>query len=386
MLNVLILWLTFTFLSFGVLGLNFLYTRHAATKLWKIKKNKNYVPKVWIIVPTYNEHEVIGYKLRNLAKVEYPKDLIQIVSIDSQSTDSTVNVIRKFAEDHPEMNIKILVEKERKGKSSALNTALKHCSGDIVIVTDADCFWPSNILTEALPYLSDPTIGAISGPKKLLNPESSCVTKTEDVYLKSMNLMRLGESKKSATIFFEGGFSAYKKEVLARFDPYNTGSDDCGTVIKVLETNFSTIMIPEAEFFTTFPTTWKGMVEMKYRRANQLVRIFLKYAALLTKNKIRTAKALVIKNLLVYLLTSVFFFFFMATTIYLMVKCPIIILLLLIFLVPKVREYLIGAILNYLILLYSIVSILLKRKFEVWKKPMDRILLTEEMLLQNGLI
>jgi len=386
MLSVLILWLTFAFFSFGILGLNYVYTRETAKDAWKIKKDKKYTPKVSIIVPTYNECEVIDFKLMNLAKLEYPKNFMQILTIDSQSTDSTVDLIQRFAENHPGMNLEILVENERKGKSAALNAALKSCTGDVVVVSDADCFWPPNILSNALPYLADSTIGAISGPKKLLNPEDSWVTKSEDKYLKSMNLMKLGESKKSSTIFFEGGFGAFKKKVLDRFDPYNTGSDDCGTVIKVLEKDFRAIMIPEAEFFTIFPRTWKGKVDMKIRRANQLVQILQKYAILLFKNKIRTAKQIVAKNLLVYLVAPISFLLFVATTIFLVLKFPLAILLLLVFLIPKVGGYLVEVSLSYLILLYSIMLTVLKKKSVIWKKPQDRILLTKGMLLQRELI
>jgi len=386
MLGILILWLISAFFSFGVLGLNYIYARGVAKKPWKIKEEKNYAPKLSIIVPTYNERKVIDYKLRNLARLEYPKNLMQIIFIDSQSTDSTVDLIRRFAESYTNMNVNIIVESERNGKSSALNAALKNCINDVVVVSDADCFWPSNILSKALPYLADPAIGAISGPKKLLNPRDSAVTRSEDTYLKSMNIMKLGDSKKSSTILFEGGFSAYKKEALDRFDPYDTGSDDCGTVIGVLEKNFRAIMIPEAEFFTVFPETWKGKIEMKIRRAKQLIQILQRYAILLFRNEIKTAREIVARNLIVYLLAPIAFFFFIVTSVYLMLKFPLLILFLLVFLVPKARNYLVETTLNYIILLYSFISTASKKKYAVWKKPQDRTLLSEEMLLEKGLI
>jgi cellulose synthase/poly-beta-1,6-N-acetylglucosamine synthase-like glycosyltransferase len=386
MSDIFLLWIMCAFFSFGVLGINYLYTREAARKPWKIKMNKRYMPKVSVIVPTYNESEVIGCKLRNLAKLEYPAYLTQIVFVDSQSTDSTISAIREFAEDHPEIDTAILVETERRGKSSALNTALKSCNGEVVIVSDADCFWFPGILSMALSYRADPSVGAVSGPKKLLNPESSSVTRSEDVYLRSANLMKLGDSKKSSTILFEGGFSAYKKEALDSFDPYNTGSDDCGTVIRVLEKNLRAIMVPEAEFFTTFPKTWRGKIGIKIRRTNQLVQILVRYATLLIRNGIKTGKGVVARNLIVYLLAPIMFLFFAIITAYIVVKFPLIISVLVVFLIPKVRGYLIEAILSYLILLYSIFSTMSMKRFTVWRKPEDRTLLTEEMLLKKRLI
>jgi cellulose synthase/poly-beta-1,6-N-acetylglucosamine synthase-like glycosyltransferase len=381
-----ILWLTFALFSFGALGTNYIYTQNLAKRSWKTKIDASYMPTISIIVPTYNESEVIGYKLRNLAKLNYPKKMMEIIFVDSQSTDSTLDAIKIFADSHSEMNIKILVESERKGKSQALNLALKHCNGEVVGISDADCFWTPTILTESLPFMADLTVGAISGPKKLLNTESSWVTKSEDAYLKSMNLMKLGESKKATTIFFEGGFSVYKKEVLESFDPYNTGSDDCGTIISILEKGFRALMVSQAEFFTTFPETLNGKLKIKIRRANQLIRILQRYVVLLFQNRIKIARGTIAKNILLYLFGPVMFLFFVATTAYIMLKTPLMLILFLMFLIPKVRNYLFEAILNYSILLFSFISIGLKRKFTVWKKPEDRTLLIEDALLQRGLI
>lgn len=382
----LVLWLTLGFLSFGIWGLNYVHTRRVAERPWRIRKQKDYSPKLSIIVPTYNEQEVIGYKLRNLAKLEYRKDLMEIVFVDSNSTDSTVSLIRTFAESCPSLCIKILIESQRKGKSSALNVALRSCTGEIIVVSDADCLLPPDIMSKALPYLADVRIGAISGPKKLLNPQGSSVTRSEDAYLKAMNLMKLGDSKKSSTILFEGGFSAYKAKVLSGFDPYKTGSDDCGTVLGLLEKGFRAIMIPEAEFFTTFPETWEEKTEMKIRRTKQLVRILRNYMVLLLKNEIKTAREVVARNLIIYLLAPITFFFFMVATLYLMLEFPATILLLLIFLVPKVRKYLVEAMLSYLILLFSTILILSRSNVTIWKTRRNRGLLSEEVLLSKGLI
>jgi cellulose synthase/poly-beta-1,6-N-acetylglucosamine synthase-like glycosyltransferase len=386
MIYVLTLWLLFAFFSFGVLSLNYVYMRKAARQPWKPKTDGSYMPKVSIVVPTYNEEEVIGFKLRNLAKLEYPKNLVQMIFVDSHSTDSTASVIQEFAKNHPEMNATIIVENERRGKASALNNVLSICEGEVLAVSDADCFWPSDILSESLPYLADPAVGAVSGPKLLLNAGSSRTTKSEEAYLDSMNLMKLGESKKTSTVFFEGGFSAYKRAALESFDPYETGSDDCGTVIRMLEKGLKAIMVSEARFFTTFPETWKGKMEIKMRRASQLIRVFWKYAALLFRNRIRTGKQAVLRNLLVYLVAPFSFLLFAITTLFLVLVYPLAILLLAVFLIPKVNRYVAEVTLSYLILLSAMVSTVSKRKFVVWKKPQDRTLFSEEMLSRRGLI
>jgi hypothetical protein len=62
------------------------------------------------------------------------------------------------------------------------------------------------------------------------------------------------------------------------------------------------------------------------------------------------------------------------------------ILLLFIFLIPKLRFYLIEAITGYIILMIAIILCILGRNFLVWKKPQDRTLITREMLIQKHLV
>jgi len=381
-----ILWLIFFILSFGAAGFIFVSMRKAALRPWRIKADESYKPRVSILVPTYNESAGIRFKLENLNKLEYPNELKQIIIVDSNSSDPTIDVIRDFMRQHPNANIQIVAERERKGKSAALNLALKYCKGDVVIVSDADCFWPPDILHKALPFLADPKVGAISGPKILLNPQQSWVTKTEDAYLQSMNLMKLGESKVSSTLLFEGGFSAYKKEVLESFDPYNTGSDDCGTIIGVTEKGSRALFVPEAAFFTIFPATWKGKMNIKIRRASQLIRVFTIYVLLLIRKRVKSAKRVVIQGILLYLLVPVVFIPFLVTTIALLLNFPYFAVLFSILLIPKVGFNLFEVVQNYLLLFIGICLLALNKKFIFWEKPEDRALLTEKMLHQYMLI
>jgi len=341
---------------------------------------------VSIIVPTYNEASVIKHKIENLAKLEYPKELKQIIVVDSNSTDGTIDSVEAFAMQHQDMSIETLVQSERKGKTAALNYALKSCRGDVIIVSDADCFWPSDILRRTLPYLADTQISAVSGPKILLNPDQSWVTRTEDSYLKSVNLMKLGESKIDSTLLFEGGFSAYKRNVLHSFDPYNTGSDDCGTIIHVTERGSRAIMVPDAEFFTTFPITYKGKINIKARRTTQLARVFATYLKLLLLNRIKSSRGVVLRNIFMYLLNPLIFLMFLIATGYLLLSIPYIVLVLFVFLIPKIGSLIFEIVQSNLLLFLGFLALIGNRRIVFWSKPEDRAHLTEKMLLERALI
>jgi len=386
MFLLIILWLMSFVFSFGVAGFVFVTMSRAAKKPWKLKLDGNFKPKISVIVPTYNEASIIRFKLENLVKVNYPKDLMQIIVVDSNSEDQTVDIVYEFVRQHPESNIQVLRQSERLGKSAALNFALKNCEGEVIVVSDADCFWPSDILEKALPFLADPAVGAVSGPKILLNPNQSWVTMSEKIYLNSMNLLKLGESKIASTLLFEGGFSAYKREALTSFDPYNTGSDDCGSIISIIEKGYRTILIPEASFYSPFPTSWKEKIRMKLRRANQLIRVMHKYFCLILNGYIKDSKSIVIQDIVLYLVSPLMFILLSVTTIFLLLNFPYFTISFSVFLIPKVRVYSFEAVQNYILLLLAMFSVAFGKNFIVWSKCQDRIIIQENILHIYNLI
>lgn len=382
----LIAWLIFGFLAFIPPAFIFLFMRMKSKKAWPTKIDQTYNPKISIIIPTYNEEEIINYKLQNTIKLAYPTDKLEIIIVDSNSKDNTIKEAQYFLDQNKKFNIKIIVEKERKGKSHALNTALSYCKGEIIIVSDADCFWPKDILSKAIPCLADPTVGVIGGPKILFNANQSWITRMEQSYLKSANEMRLGESKAFSTLFFEGGFSAFKHEVLESFDPYETGSDDCGTVMNIIEKNFRAMLVIDAKFYSGFPATFKGKISIKLRRTIQLVQVFRRYLNMLIQGRANPANVTVVPNTLQYLFSPIAFIVFLFLTCYLIVQYPLLLAALALIAIPKVRFYSYQILENNILLFLSILAVTSGKRFSVWGQPNDRIWFTKEKLASYDLI
>jgi cellulose synthase/poly-beta-1,6-N-acetylglucosamine synthase-like glycosyltransferase len=311
---------------------------------------------------------------------------MEVIVVDSNSSDGTIEIAKKFLSENPKLNFRVVVEEERKGKSHALNYALAQSKGEVIAVSDADCFWPSDILEKAIPFLADSSVGAVSVPKILLNSEQSWVTRMEKAYLRSANLLRLGESKSGSTVFFEGGFSAFKKEAFDRFDPYLTGSDDCGTVISVIEKDFKAMLAPQAEFFSPFPVSFRGKIAIKSRRANQLVRLFSKYLYLSWKNRIRTAKKVIVPNMMLYLFSPIASLAFVLSTFVLLINFPYLVLASLFLIIPSVRFYVYEFLESNFLLSASILAVLFGKRLSIWNQPDDRAWITKETLSRYHLI
>jgi len=343
-----------------------------AKKPWKLKTDRTFQPKITILIPTYNEAGNIESKLRNIKDLLYPKEKIEIIVVDDASEDETLEKAAFFMQNNPDLKLTIVKQDLRVGKSAALNKALDFSTSEIVIVSDADTLWPQNVLIKALPYLADPTIGAVTGKSINKNAFQSWVTKSENVYLSLTSLLRLGESKLHSTIRFEGGFCVYKRSAFKKFD-CETGSDDSGTALEVIQNGFRAIMVPEAVFYTDFPANLQDKLKIKTRRANQLIGLWVKCLRLLVKSKLRLPKRIALPEILLFIFNPISLMILIVATLTLIVLFPLSsfsigVLLLVAGLLVFARKIFLEVLLDNLILFYALVTILFGRKYITWGK------------------
>lgn len=90
--------------------------------------------KLSVIIPAYNEEKTIMEIVNKVVKVPLNNIKKEIIIIDDFSTDKTKEILKKIRN----RNIKIFYHLKNMGKGSAIRTALKHATGDIILIQDAD--------------------------------------------------------------------------------------------------------------------------------------------------------------------------------------------------------------------------------------------------------
>jgi cellulose synthase/poly-beta-1,6-N-acetylglucosamine synthase-like glycosyltransferase len=350
----------------------FLYVRRYANKPWRIKFDHNFEPEISILIPVHNEENTIVSKLENIKDVSYPKEKIEIIVANDASNDNTLGRVMSFIQQNPELNIKIVNQNIRVGKSRTLNKALSACTKPIIIVSDADTLWPSDMLQNGIRYLSDPKIGAVTGWGINKNLEESWVVKAESAYLSIINLIRLGESKIHSTIRFEGGFCAYKRSAFTNFD-HETGSDDSGTALEIVQRGYRAILAPEAFFYTSFPTKFTGKFKVKLRRANQLIGLWAKCLKLLLRGCLLLPKRIAVAEITLFIFNPLIFLALIITGVLaifnLFLPVGLIILFIIILSLLFARQIFLEVVIDQFILLFALVSFLFKRRYISWEKP-----------------
>ena len=103
-------------------------------------------PKVSILVAARNEEDNIADLLFTFSQLSYPKDKLQILIGDDDSTDATAEIIGRFT--HKNIYIEyVKIEKQiadLKGKANVLAQLAHLATGELFFFTDADIEVPKN--------------------------------------------------------------------------------------------------------------------------------------------------------------------------------------------------------------------------------------------------
>lgn len=122
------------------------------------------IPTVSLVVPTYNEEGLILNKIENIKSLDYPEHRLQVIFVDGNSEDKTLEIINRNKTKYIE-----ILKSPLKGKINQLNFALKHCKGDFIFVTDTDGQMSSNSIKEMVKEFENNdtvyVVGAYSYPK-----------------------------------------------------------------------------------------------------------------------------------------------------------------------------------------------------------------------------
>ncbi|MFN5323673.1 MAG: glycosyltransferase family 2 protein [Bacteroidota bacterium] len=92
-----------------------------------------------IIIPCYNEERTIHLILDKVKEVKLTNDIQkEVILVNDCSKDRTLEVLNDYVSNQNGLNYKIISHEKNRGKGAALHTGIKHATGDLVIIQDAD--------------------------------------------------------------------------------------------------------------------------------------------------------------------------------------------------------------------------------------------------------
>ena len=108
-------------------------------------------PKVSVIIPVYNVEKYLRQCLNSV--INQTLEDIEIICVDDKSTDSSLNILKEYAQ--KDCRIKILEQNLNKGQGIARNRALNEAKGDYIMFLDSDDWYELNACEKAYKHIEE---------------------------------------------------------------------------------------------------------------------------------------------------------------------------------------------------------------------------------------
>lgn len=239
-------------------------------------------PTVSVIIPAWNEERVIAASVERVLASDYPA--LQVIVADDGSKDATSAVVARHFGHDPRVTLLTLANG---GKASALNRALRHATGEVVIALDADTQFEPLTIRRLARWFADPRIGAVAGDARVGN-RVNLVTRWQAVeYITAQNLERRALAGFDAMTVVPGAVGAWRRAALDSVGGYpeNTLAEDQDLTIAIQRKGWRVTYDPRAVAWTEAPQTFRALARQRYRWAFGTLQCLWKHRKVITSRK-----------------------------------------------------------------------------------------------------
>lgn len=166
--------------------------------------------KVDFLIPAHNEERVILEKIENTLALDNADDHdIRVLVVSDGSTDRTVEIVRGV--DDP--RVELVETPGRLGKLAAMNMAMAHLTGDVIVFSDANAMLSEEALTCMLRHFEDPEVGGVCGQIKIAKKGN--IAKADSGFWSYDQMMKRAESDLGGAVSAQGSIHSLRRNLLA---------------------------------------------------------------------------------------------------------------------------------------------------------------------------
>lgn len=265
-------------------------------------------PAVSILIPAHNEEIVIEETLKAMVNLQYPKERLEIIVVNDNSSDSTGIIAERYAARYPFIKVYHTTPPlGGRGKSAALNYGLKRSTGEIIVVYDADNTPEPDAVQKLVHVLQqDQKAGVSVGQFRVINAGKNLLTRF--INIETITFQWLAQAGrwywfKLSTI--PGTNFAIRRSILEKLGGWDEKAlaEDTELTIRVYELGFLVRFFPAAVTWEQEPESWRVWWKQRSRWVCGNLYVIGKYLAVF--NKLKNKKILI--DLLYFFLTYFLF-------------------------------------------------------------------------------
>jgi len=229
-----------------------------------------YLPSASILVPCYNAREHVDVKVRDLLSLDYPREKLQVIFVDSGSIDGTAEALQEYERAG---SIELVRQEARLGKPAAINAGLRVAGGEITVLTDVDAKVQVDALRNLAKSFADPDVGAAVGNVALKSGRSLISKMNSFFYQFFRERVRRWESSVDSASFFSGELMAFRKDLLDKVDA-DAVSDDFHILLKLRKKGYRCISAENAFVSEKDVESLSGQISHKRRTIVGSLQVF----------------------------------------------------------------------------------------------------------------
>lgn len=214
-------------------------------------------------ITAYNEEENIGKLLQAMLDQElYMVQISEIIVVASGCTDRTEEIIQGYCK--RDTRVKLLVQPQREGKTSAINLFLKNAREEICVLESGDTLPRYDTIENMVRMFRDPQVGMAGAQKVAVNTPRSTIAAISHLRLKMEHALCLEIPRLGELIAFRKVFDHI---------PPDVAMDEAFVEAVVVQRGLQVRYAPDAVVFNMGPTTLGDFI--KQRRRNYAGHIHL---------------------------------------------------------------------------------------------------------------
>jgi cellulose synthase/poly-beta-1,6-N-acetylglucosamine synthase-like glycosyltransferase len=267
------------------------YMKHKKDILTAPPSKFDTLPRVTVQLPIYNERFVVERLIEEVAKMEYPRHLLQIQVLDD-STDETHPFTEALVRDFQAAGVPIEYRHRtnRHGfKAGALQEGMQTATGELMAIFDADFVPPRDFLLRTVHYFADPKVGVVQTRWSYLNRHYNLLTEVEAMLLDGHFVIEHGARCGSGLFFnFNGTAGILRAKMIedAGGWQHDTLTEDSDLSYRAQLKGWRFIYVPSIDCPSELPVDTYGFQVQQSRWAKGLTQVAMKLLPAILRAKL----------------------------------------------------------------------------------------------------
>jgi cellulose synthase/poly-beta-1,6-N-acetylglucosamine synthase-like glycosyltransferase/peptidoglycan/xylan/chitin deacetylase (PgdA/CDA1 family)/spore germination protein YaaH len=259
-----------------------LLTALAVANRDKVPPGRPASPSVTVIVPAFNEERVIVSSVARVLASDYPR--FQVIVADDGSRDATSALVAEHFGQDPRV---LLLTLQNGGKAAAINRALVHATGEVIIALDADTQFLPDAIAKLVRWFTDPKLGAVAGNARVGN-RVNLVTKWQAIeYVTAQTVARRPPARLGAITVVPGAIGAWRRAALDEVGGYpeDTLAEDQDLTIAIQRRGWKVTYDIDAIALTEAPESFHALARQRFRWSFGTLQCLWKHRAALAEGR-----------------------------------------------------------------------------------------------------